>query len=285
MFYKTFQKLILTFILLTFTDVKASQIDEARVAQLGHSFERIASYKAVQDTADALLAQGVLPDEITVLTDWDNVINTLGAWEQRHHDGRYVCDVTKRITREHEVDDKLRDEHILTTHESLKQKGIHVIVVTARPPIHDEELPIAVGEEAVLDLRHPQNPDKIHYEGIHGHVKRTLSEMPEDQIIAASSRKISKMQNQSRVSLTGQKGLNKSFVRDIDGFKRVYHDGFAFVGHDKGPAVMPIYAQLDKKPKYTIIIDDSPIALNSYIQVLDQIQGKVYFLYFPKPGK
>lgn len=283
MLYKTFHKLILTFILLASFDAYATQIDEERVAQLGHRFDRVTTYKAVQERAEALLAQGVAPSDITVLTDWDKTINRNGAWEQTDFDGRVVCEETKRVLLEQEVDDTLRDPQIPEIHEFLKSMGIHIIVVTARPPFEDHELAQAAGKPDLLDIRHPDNKNEIHRAVITGHIKRTICQTPDEQLIEASSRKIERMQRQSQLSLTGQKGLNKSFVHQVNDIKVVYVDGFSFVGHDKGPALMPIYNSLEKKPLHTIVIEDSPRALESYIRVLDQIQGKVHFLYYHAP--
>ncbi|GEM_PF-3607241 len=251
----------------------------------GHNLETVNTYLAVRNKVNELLESGVDASDIHVWTDWDGVINGPGAWEQKLFSGEYVCPTTRRMLLEHEVDHRLRDEHVLGTHEYLRNLGVKITVITARPPIVDTELGELASLPNLMDVRHPEDQSKIHYDVIAASIHTVLSQMPDEDILIKAADKKRIMQNRSRVNLTGQPGLDENFVMEVDGHKIVYHDGFSFVGHDKGPALIALKQKLRLQAKHHVIIDDSPRALKSYIKVLDLIEGKVHMLHFPVPGQ
>jgi len=256
------------------------------IERLGHHYSRVDSYYAVREMVDLLLSAGVPAEDILVLSDWDNVVNGPGAWEQKNYDGSYALPETKRMLLEHEVDHQLRDPHVLDTQNYIIEKLITLLIVTARPPVVDSHLPEMAGIPHLMDIRFDHNQDLVHHEAISAKIKHTLNQTDNDVIMQKAKHKVSVMREKSGVNLSGQNGLDKSFVHQVGDFKIVHHDGFSFVGHEKGPSTLALNELLNLHgKKHKIIIDDSPRALNSYISVLEQLSGKVYFLHYPIPGR
>jgi Protein of unknown function (DUF2608) len=256
------------------------------VHKAGHHYSKVDKYMAVAHKVDELLKQGVLPKDILVLTDWDNVINAPGAWEQKNYQGDYIDAKSKRMLLEHEVDHKLRDQDLHDIQQNIIKKGVRIVVVTARPPVIDTEISTLSGVGNLMDARHPENPDKIHFDKIVETIKTVLDQTDKNEILEHAKKKVDIMQERSGVRLTNQQGLNTSFVEDVNGLKIVYHDGFSFVGHDKGAALPVLLEKLGGWPAHIIIIDDSSDALKSYHKNLDHFtrnKSKAHLLHYKKP--
>lgn len=256
----------------------------------GHSFEKITTYQAVLDKVNDLIAQGLhlYHDSIIVLTDWDNTINGPGAWSQKDYQGKYLFE-TKRMLTEEEVDHRLRDPLTLEVLNKLTSLSIPIFVATARPPVRDLDIIIKFKEGQNLDLldcRHPDNPDVMHYEKIRGIINDYVHGLSEETLLEKALQKVQIMEERSGVKITAQKGIKKEGeIITIDNHKVVYHNGFIFTGYNKGPALFNSLGFKDSiRDVHIIIVDDCERALKSFIPVLKNFtekRARLHILHYP----
>lgn len=265
------------------TDLSVS--DQIRL--LGHELIEVSSYASVQQKVNELFEQGVDADNIMVLTDWDDTINKQGAWKQKDPNGNYFHPY-KRMLLEHEVDHTLRDPNTQQILKYLRSKNVKTIVATARPPIIDTDLAsMAKWQSKSLDLmdeRLDSNPDVINYEKIGQTIYELIQHMAPETLNHKARHKVRKMQHQSGIDLTGQPGLEGSLSIDLDRGQAIFHNGYAFIGHDKGPVVYKLLNKLRRFPAHIIVIDDNPRAIDSYIKELTYFKkagATVHLLYYP----
>jgi len=263
-------------------------LDPAIFHQSDHVFLSINTYEAVSIQIQQLLDKNIPPEDILVLTDWDDTINGPGAWLQKDYQGQYFYE-TKRFLQEHEVDQTLRDPKTLIILNNILLQNIPIIVTTARPPVIDSHL----NEQAktdfnipnLLDLRHDHDPHAIDYDSIQMHIKKMINNYHEDTLKEKVKHKVTRMEQMSGVSLTAQPQLDPStHILLVNESRIVYHNGYGFVGHNKGCHTFEMLKALGKFAPHIIIIDDSVRSLKSYYTVLDkfkEIGSKLYILHYP----
>jgi hypothetical protein len=259
----------------------------------GHHFETVTSFMAVSQKVDELLAANVDPDTVYVLADWDDTIIgadtvAMGAWSPLHPD-------KSKVRTEEDVDHRLRDPNTLGVIQELKAKSINIIVTTARPPIRDLDAINTVQERhgySLFDIRfspdHPELPNAVNLNKISEIITALVNDHEEPDLIIKTREKIQIMQERSGIILTGQPGLSRSpqkqIIFKLENQSIVYDDGFAFVGHKKGPAVFRLLRELNINNSHIIVIDDSKNAITTYTNLLSDFTKeniKLFFLHYP----
>ncbi|MBX3487511.1 MAG: hypothetical protein KF798_06390 [Candidatus Paracaedibacteraceae bacterium] len=290
-----FKLINITFILMAITSQLLAQDLASRATKLfigrSHTFMTIKSYDEVAERVEFLRGRS---QNVSVLSDWDDTLNqTPGAWWQKNHNGSWFCPHTKRFRLEHEVDDQLRHPETIQIIDRIRSQDVPFMVTTARPPIIDvtlQELAKNKGLHAnLMDARKTDNPDLIDYDEIHRGVYAILSQMPQDELLELTRSKINTMSSMSGVNISGQDIAIKSHIIVDDGHSLYsYHDGFAFIGHKKGPALLMILPHLNLPKGHLVIVDDSANALGSYLNedVIDSFERSDYtlhLLHYPVP--
>lgn len=294
-FKKIYQTLGVCFtLLLSFRqDISCVAMEEKTLAShfhdQNHHFERITSYLAVLNKVDTLLDQGVHPDDIMLITDWDNTINGPGAWSQKDYQGNYHFD-TKRMLSEEEVDHRLRDPNTAEIIDNLIARNIKLLVATARPPLRDLEVINRVKDEHgidLLDIRHPDNQEVIHYDKIRGMIDDIVNNTHSDELLERTRHKIQIMEERSGIKIKNA-DKHPEEIRIIETHRVVCHGGYIFTGYNKGPVLCEMlgYKDNDKNdhPRHLIMVDDCDRALKSFIPVLCFFTEKntvFHVLHFP----
>lgn len=259
-----------------------------------HTFTTISAYR---DVAHKVLS---LPNDNkkVILTDWDDTINSSGiipgAWHQRKRDKSWVCETTKRMLLEHEVDGNLRDGDSPNIIQTWREQEIPVIVTTARPSIIDTHLITYAQKfdlhDNLMDARLSDNPDQIDYKTIGNIVFQITQKLEQDTLLSEITAKINRMSQQSGINLRGQIGIpSHHILKEHNGSMLTYQDGYAFVGHTKGPNVLHIIEEVVKGPVDLVIVDDSPTALGSYldqqvIEAYEKIGYTLHLMHYPVEG-
>ena len=260
-------------------------------ASRAHTFRTITSYAEVEGATERLRGHS---KSVSVLSDWDDTLNqTPGAWWQKNHDGSWFCPHTKRFRMEHEVDDKLRHPEAKDIITRIRTRGIPFMVTTARPPIIDTTLDAMARDSKshpnLMDARKTDNPDLIDYDAIHSGVYQILSTMDQADLLRLTQEKIAAMSTASGIDINGQKLAHSGHLVVDDGHHVfTYHDGFAFIGHEKGPGMLKLMPFLNLPKGHLVIVDDSARALGSYLDetVIKSFEDQGYtlhLLHYPVP--
>ncbi len=286
----------ITFTCLFYTQALFAQDLASKAAKLfagrAHTFATIASYGEVEAKTEYLRGRW---KKVSVLSDWDDTLNqTPGAWWQKNHDKSWFCPHTKRFRLEHEVDNKLRHPEAADIVKRIRTRGIPFIVTTARPPVIDVTLDTlakkAKSHPNLMDARRSDNPDLIDYDAIHTGVYDLVSKMGQAELLELTKTKIATMSTASGINLSGQDLARGGHIVVDDGHHVYsYYDGFAFIGHEKGPGLLKLMPALNLPKGHLVIVDDSARALGSYLDetVLKSFEAQGYtlhLLHYPVPA-
>lgn len=290
-----FRLLKIIFICILYTQPLLSQDLASKAIKLftgsPHTFATITSYVEVAEKTEFLRGSG---ENVAVLSDWDDTINqTPGAWWQKNHDGSWFCPHTKRFRLEHEVDHTLRHPEAASIIQRIRSRNITFMVTTARPPVIDTVLNTMAQDMNIhpnlMDARQAGNPDLIDYDEIHKGIYKLLSDMEQTELLGLTKVKISTMSQTSGIDLSGQDlALSGHIVVIDDHHVYSYHDGFAFIGHNKGPGMLKLLPTLRLPKGHLVIVDDSARALGSYLDeaIIKSFEDQGYtlhLLHYPVP--
>lgn len=258
----------------------------AAFARKPHTFTTITRYSSVQTKVLELADKA----KVSIFTDWDDTINAPGAWRQTTYDGAPVCETTKRMLLEHEVDSALRDEDTAAIIATWKSQNVPVLVTTARPPIIDIKLRKYAQESDIhpnlMDIRMADQPDIIDYTTINHHISYILKNCDPARLREKTAKKITTMSEHSGIDLRGQTDLRHTVIKNYNGHLLTYHDGYAFIGHTKGPNMLHLIQDIKIEPGHLIIVDDSPRAIGSYLEAdvitgFEQLGYTLHLMHYP----
>lgn len=266
-----------------------ASVAEVAFTDTNHTFTVISGYSEV-----AAKVADLSSAPVSVLTDWDDTVNAPGAWHQKFYDGSWVCPTTKRMLLESEVDGMLRDSDTVSIIQSWKTDSIPVLVTTARPPVIDAKLTKYAANrnlhKNLMDARTTTNPDQIDYDTIKAISLNIFRELGRTTLTEKVAKKITAMSLQSGIDLRGQENLMHTVIEDHNNHMLVYQDGYAFIGHDKGPNMLHLVSEIGLTPGHLVIIDDSSRALISYLDTgivagFEELGYTLHLLHYPVEKK
>lgn len=251
-----------------------------------HTFTTITQYAAVHSKVLELSKSA----NVSVLTDWDDTINAPGAWRQKKYDGSWVCSHSKRMLLEHEVDTLLRDQETPEIIQSWKRHKIPVLVTTARPPVIDVKLKKYALQlkmhSDLMNIRLPHADEEIDYLTINQHISSILNTFNSEKLKSKTEKKVNAMIAWSGINLKDQPNLDYSVIKTFGQHLLAYHNGYAFIGHNKGAHMLQLLQEVQLSPGHLVIVDDSPRAIGSYLEAevikgFEELGYTLHLMHYP----